>query len=81
MANTSFIQQILLSAYNDPGPVTGAEDKDVSKTRPTLVLPACPLVVDHVYDRTLILECYTATVKKVCKEKFIKQPRHNVIAS
>lgn len=27
MANTSFIQQILLSAYNDPGPVTGAEDQ------------------------------------------------------
>ena len=40
MANTSFIQQILLSAYNDPGPVTGAEDADVNKTRPTLGPPS-----------------------------------------
>ena len=42
MANTSFIQQILLSAYNDPGPVTGAEDEDANKTRPTLGPPSRP---------------------------------------
>lgn len=42
MANASFILQILLSAYNDPGPVTGAEDQGVNKTRPTLGPPSMP---------------------------------------
>lgn len=42
MANNSFIQQILLSAYNGPGPVTGAGDQDVNKIRHAPCPPSIP---------------------------------------